>query len=470
MAGTLQVYPINFIRILACCLLLASSQPVLGHGFQNIGDQATKPTLVLVNIISETHGAPDTIEINGKPVTDYSPTIVQTFPSTGIVLDHTHVMAFLGYRWIYIQNRDPRIEISTDEGEKWEGKLIGIDQRNGVAVIQLLSGKLKETPVCPKCEIKDGITVMAPVIEGADLSQYRKAQILSVGAWPGIAEQSGWMMAMNHAFPDIGLPILTTDGRVLGFVASQDPMGNQTLVYPISQLLSSAQRILKTKADIRTGWLGIFPVESRIAKGPGVVIRDVEPDSPAARAGLTAGDLLIKYRGQQIRDTRQFVYLVEGTPIGSKAKLELIRQGNPVTVFASIEARKPQQNQIRLSFSFPGPFGPPAAAMIPELEFRRSRMLIGLDTMLLTPSLAEALQMPGQTGLLVADVVKQKPADRAGVLVGDIITSIDDRPIVDPFSFASYLMTRDWSAPLILRILRKGTERTITIQVPDQGQ
>jgi S1-C subfamily serine protease len=469
MAGSLRLYSTNFTPVLACCLLLASTPLALGYGFQNVEKQGTKSTLVHVNIISETRGASDAIEINGKVFPDYSPTIIETFPSTGIVLDHNHVMTFLGYRWIEIQNRNPRIEITTDDGQTWEGKLIGIDQRNGVAVIQLLEGKLNETPVCRECEVKDGTTVMAPVVEGSNLSQYREAQILSVGTRPGIPEQSGWMMAMNHALPDIGLPILSADRRVLGFVASRDSLGTQTLVYPISQLLASAEKILKIKGDIRAGWLGVYPVDVDAAVDSGVSIRDVEPDSPAARAGLLAGDLLIKYKGQQIRDTRQFVYLVEGTSIGSRAKIDIIRQGKPMTVYALIGPRKPHQNQIRLSFSFPGTYGP-TAEITREPEFRKSQTLIGLETILLTPPLADALQMPGQTGLLVADVVKHKPADQAGVLVGDVITSIDGRSIGDPLSFASYLLTRNWSVPLVLRILRKGAQRTITVQVPDQNR
>jgi serine protease Do len=469
MAGTLNVSSINLVRILGCCLWLASAQAIPGYGFQDVENGATKPVLVRVNIISEIRGVKETVEINGKPIADYSPTISQIYPSTGIVLDHTHVLAFLGYRWIDIQDRDPRIEIFTDDGQKWEGKLIGIDQKNRVGVIQVLSGKLRETPVCPKCEVRDGITVMAPAVDGPSLPQYKEAQILSVGTWPGIPEESGWKMAMNRAFPDIGLPIFTKDLRVLGFVASQDPMGMQT-VYPISQLLSSAEKILKTKGDIRAGWLGIYAVDARPAKSYGVVINDVEPDSPAAKAGLLAGDLLVKFKGKQISDTRQFVYLVEDTSIGSKAKLDLIRQGNPMTVFATIEARRPRQNPLRLSFNLPGTFGRMAANVIPEPQSPRSRMLIGLETLLFTPSLADAMQMPGQTGLLVTDVVREMPADRAGVLVGDIITSIDDRPIVDPINFASYLMSRDWSAPLILKVLRKGVERTVTVHVPEQDK
>jgi serine protease Do len=416
----------------------------------------------------------DAVEINGRLVTNYNPTLVQKISSTGIVLDQNHVMAFLGNdRWIDIRSHNPQIEISINEGGKWRGELVGVDQRNGVVVVRLLDGKLKKTPVCPQCDVKGGATIMAPVMEGSNPSRYLKARILSVGTWPGIPKQSGWMVATSHAFPNANLPIFTPDHRVLGLIAGQDPRGNQILVYPISELLSSARRILKSKSDIRAGWLGVLLQDSGPSTNSGILIRGVEPDSPAQKAGLRSGDLLVRYRGQEIRDLRQFIYLVEGTPVESKAKLNIIRQGSPMTMEALIEARKPQQNQIRLSITFPGAFGPAVQGAFASQNFsgpQPSRTLIGLETELLTPPLADAMHIPGQTGLLVLNVVKGKPADLAGVRAGDVITSIDERSVADPLRFASYLMTRNWSAPLVLRVLRKGTELTIPIQVPEESQ
>ena len=469
MGATFQVHVFHPMRILIWLLVLAAVPSAPANSLLDDQGREENPALVRVDIISEIQGVRDAVEINGRLVTNYSPTLVQKVSSTGIVIDKDHVMAFLGNdRWMDIRSHNPQIEVSTEEGEKWKGELIGIDQRNGVVVVRLLNGKLEKTPVCPQCDVKGGATIMAPVMEGSSPSRYLKAQILSVGTWPGIPKQSGWMVATNHAFPNANLPIFTPDHRVLGLIASRNPRGNQTLVYPISELLSSAKQILKSKSDIRAGWLGVLLEDQDPSINSGILIRGIEPDSPAQKAGLRSGDLLVKYRGQQIRDLHQFIYLLERTPVESKVKMEIVRQGNPMALEALIEARKPQQNQIRLSFTFPGAFGPPAAVSFSEPQ--PSQTLIGLETELLTPPLADALHMPGQTGLLVLNAVKNKPAELAGVRAGDVITSIDGRPIVDPLGFASYLMTRNWSAPLVLRILRKGAELTIAVQVPDDGQ
>jgi serine protease Do len=216
----------------------------------------------------------------------------------------------------------------------------------------------------------------------------------------------------------------------------------EVFVYPIAPLLASAEKILKTGGDIRAGWLGIFLEDSP----GGVFVQRITPGSPAQSAGLSPGDALVRYNGQKILDARHFIQLIQDSSIGTKAKLEVVRQGKPMKLSAMIQERKPQPIQGRLSLNLPKP-------------------TIGLDTIVLTPDLADAMQMPGQTGLLVIDVVKETPAERAGVLAGDVVVAMDDQPIFDVGSFASYWQTHGLGSQLVLKVLRKGAERTITVPV-----
>jgi serine protease Do len=472
MAGKSKINPLPLVRILSCFLLLAGVPVSMAHHFlffpvgsviQKAQDQKTEPTLVRVNIVIRFQGAKDTVEINGKLLPDYSPVVIQSFSSTGIVLDQKgDIMTFLGYRWLDIQNHEPSIEVSK-EGQKWKGKLVGIDQRNGVAVINLTGGKLKVTPTCDGCEIKDGTTVMAPV--SAELSQLQRAQIVSIGTGPARPQPGGWIITVDHPFPDIGQPILTADHRVLGFIASQDPMGTRNIVYPIAQLLASAKQILKTGKDIRTGWLGLFVVDSNPAIGPGVLVQSVEPDSPAKSAGLIPGDFLVKYNGEQVQDSSQYIQLVEGSSIGSNANLEIIRRGKSLTLNASIQARRPQLNTGRLSFNLPAGFGFPVVGIFSEPPPRNQRLLIGVDTILLDPPFADALQIPVQYGVLVIGVQKDSPAYLAGVLIGDVIISIDGQPITNAPDFVAFMATHNWGAQVLLQVNRKGDELIIPVQI-----
>ncbi len=427
--------------------------------------------LVRVNIITETRGPEDVVEINGQRIKDYSPVIIQVFSSTGIVLDGKgHIMTFLGYHWAAISDREPRIEVLATGGQKLKGRLIGIDESNGVAVIRLSAANLRKTPLCLDCELKDGATVVAPVWGRTGPSQYHESQILSVGTTRGLSARGGWTMKVSRPFPDTGLPLLTADRRILGFVASQDPVGIRAVVYPISRLLESAEKIIGKGGHIRAGWLGVFIADSSLEQNTGVVVQGIEPESPAQRAGLEPNDFLIRFNGRPVADSRHFIQLVQDSAIGSQAALDIIRAGKPLTLRAVIEARRNQPFRGRLAFHLQDALNSSLDAARTGTRRLGPQPLVGLDTIVLNAALADAMQLPRQSGLLVIDVAKQMPADLAGVLVGDIIVAMDGQPVTDASSFASCLEKRDWGSRLELKLVRKGVERTITVHLPDRGR
>jgi serine protease Do len=451
----------NFNRLtmlaVVCVLgiVLSGAPSAVGRASMETSKQPADTALVRVIITTRTRDALDTVEINGKQLRDYSPILIISFSSIGIVLDrHDFIMAFLGYRWVDIQGRETSVEVISGEGQKRKGQLIGIDQNNGVAVVKLLEGKLKETPVCSGCEVKDGSVVMAPVVAGRGLSQLHEARVVSTGANRRAPDGERWTITVNMPFTDIGQPILNSDHRVLGFVSNQDLSNAITSIYPIAQLLSSAGKIIRKGGDIQVGWLGVFIADSPIA-GSGVKIEDVGPDSPAQKAGLSANDVIVGYNGQRVKDSLQFIQLVESTPIKSRVKLDILRSGKPATIAAVIESFKPQQMPRKLTFNLPEPPSP----SVPHP--------VGLDTIMLNPYLAKELKTSRGEGLLVVGVTEQSPAELAGVLVGDIIVSIDEKPIKDAASFSAYLQTLNWGAQMILKVFRKGAEHTISIQLSE---
>jgi S1-C subfamily serine protease len=467
-------------RVLIVGVLISTASLAQPREISKPAGQKPGLSLVRVNMITTVGGTMDAVEINGRLISDYSPIIAQVFSTTGIVLDQRgYIMTFLGYRWVDVQDRDPRIEVTTEEGQKWKGILVGIDQNNGVAVIRLLGSNLKKTPVCAECGVKHGSIVMTPVARGTRLEQLREARVVSVGDGEEIQEQGRWTLTVSQPFPDIGQPILNSDQRVIGFIASQDPEGVRAVIYPISQLLSSADKIIRKGGSIQVGWLGAFVQDAKNAGNHGIGIQGVVPGGPAQKSGLAASDFLVGFDGHKIKNSLQFIQLVQSTPIGSKINLEILREGNPMTLTAVVEPFKPQPLQGKLAFNLPG-FEPPAVGSLrsavgaaakagvlaPSPEDFNPRPLVGLDTIVLNPSLAEALQIPTKQGLLVVDVQEQSPADLAGILVGDIVIGIDGRPIKDLPGFSSYLQTLGWGAHLSLKVLRKGVEQSIPIQLP----
>lgn len=450
--------------LLILCVLSAPSQA----GDTKTASGAGEAALIRINFISETSGARDTVEINGKIIPDYRPRIIRIFPAIGVVFDsQEHVLTFLGYRWVDIQSQKSRIELVTADGKKLNGRLVGIDQSVGVAVIDALEGKLPKTPLCSSCSIENGATVAMPVEEDARFSQFRRAQVLSVDSTAEAANQGEWIVSINRPGPDVGVPILSAENYVLGFVAAKAVPGERTVVYPISQLLNSAQKILKAGGDISTGWLGVFIENEGSSSIPGIAIKQVSEDSPAQKAGLQPRDVILKFDGKDIIDSRHFIQTVQNTSIGSTINLEIQRQGERINLAARIEPRKPQETPESLAFNFPGMISFPDSNQRPQGGSENYGPLIGIETVIMTPSLADFLQMPRENGLLVLKVESTLPAGRAGMMPGDLIVSADDVPTPDAFSLYAHLQERGWGGKLVLKVIRNAAECQITIQLPD---
>jgi serine protease Do len=362
------------------------------------------------------------------------------------------------------------VEVSGPDGKKCKGKLIGIDQSIGVAILRCLKGdKLARTPFCLSCEVRDGVTIVSPASPGLSVSQFGRSRIVSVG--PGNAPpggKEGLLITVNRPLPGVGEPVMDTNHRVLGFVAAQNPStagngGAEAIIYPISQLLSSARKVLAAGSDIRTGWLGVF-VDAPAAADTGVIISRTLPGSPAEKAGILPQDTIIRWNGREIRDAMHFIQMIQDTPVGSRATMDYVRQGKSHTTTTVVEARKPEEKASHLAFDLRdfvtyGPDVTQASAQIRALAG-------GIELVQVTPQLADFLQISGRTGVFVSNVEANTPFFQAGILAGDVIVAIDGQPVRDPGSILNHLQSVARGGRVLLKFVRRGAEQNATVQFP----
>jgi len=450
------IFALPSVLALALAVGIVPSSPAMAQTDESVGIRAAD-TLVLINIINETRAKQEFL-FDGRRLQGYSPKVINVFQSTGVVLDDTpHILTFLGYRWVDIQTPDPRIEIITSRGRRHKGKMVGIDQSLGVAVVASAEEiHLERTPTCMECEVKPSSTVWYPIIRGIRLEQFERTQILSVGTGRG---GGGWTItyeprgsgAGRHSV--LGLPILNEEHQFLGFLANQqpsatDPMGRT--LYRMPQLMTSVEKILKAGGHVQTGWLGIYIDEP---SSGGVRIHNLDEAGPAHKAGLLPGDTMLKYDNRPITDSWQFIGMVQNTEIGSEVEIQLSRNGQYMTLLVEIEARKPKPVREKLVFGLPSSFVQPQRVPI-----------FGLGCVPLTPQLADFLQQPVREGLLVSNVDESKSFFKAGIRAGDIILSVNRQPFSDPGSLFGYLRSLP-SGSMIVRFLRKGSEQRTTVQI-----
>ncbi len=162
----------------------------------------------------------------------------------------------------------------------------------------------------------------------------------------------------------------------------------------------------------------------------GVVVEDVEADSPAQKAGFKTGDIVVEFDGERVRSTRQFMRLVQETVVGRSVTAAVTRAGQRVTL--SVEPRSGGSFKFfdgSGDFPFVMPkIAPPMAlkrdAFPPSFEsFLGSSGQLGIAVDELSPQLSEYFGT--KEGVLVTTVHDNSNASRAGVKAGDVITSLN---------------------------------------------
>ena len=218
------------------------------------------------------------------------------------------------------------------------------------------------------------------------------------------------------------------------------------------------------------------------AKEPaGARIEEVVPDSPAGKAGLQEGDLVVEYDGERVRSARQFTRLVQETPEGRAVKMSVLRNGQRVTLEAVPEhqsmtwgfdgepgsgIRDPRFFLRRLpefNFNFEE-FPRRFDFRIPDPGSRRPapRGRLGVTVQSLTPELEEYFGARNG-GVLVSSVAPKSAAATAGLKAGDVITSINGRPINDSGDLMRELS--DLSGDVTIVVLRDKKELTLKATV-----
>jgi S1-C subfamily serine protease len=233
--------------------------------------------------------------------------------------------------------------------------------------------------------------------------------------------------------------------------------------------------------DGRGAQLGVR-VSNVDVKAPtgGVRIEEVNEDSPAEKAGLQEGDVVVEYDGERVRSARQFTRLVQETPDGRTVKIAVLRNGQKQTVDATPETGRNAWNfeidgdQIRREIErglrdLPGePFefhfddrGPRRFEYrLPErvMPFMGSRGRLGVSVQSLTPDLEEYF---GATngGVLVSSVARDSAAAKAGIKAGDVITSINGARVSDSGDLMHQLDAA--TGELTIVVLRDKKEMTL---------
>jgi putative serine protease PepD len=236
------------------------------------------------------------------------------------------------------------VEVRLYDGTKLEGRVVGTDDLNDVGVVKV---------------DRTGLAT-APLAVGQDLQVGQLA--IAIGSPFGLNETvTAGIISSTDRVLDDGREVIQTDapinpgnsggvladrrGRVIGInsairPATEGSNGNVGIGFavPIDLAATSAAAIVQGK-PIQTGYLGVTPSLTTTGGQDGALIQEVAPDSPAARAGLRAGDLVTSIDGQAVQNYSEMVARVRAHKPGDKVTLTVTRGGNETTITATLTQR-----------------------------------------------------------------------------------------------------------------------------------
>lgn len=337
----------------------------------------------------------------------------------GVVVTNNHV----------IEAADA-IEVILQNGQRYEAAVVGRDPATDIAVLRVAT----RTPL-PYVNMGDsdgarvGDIVLAignPFGLGGSLSVgvvSARNRNIDAGRYDDFIQTDA---AINRG--NSGGPLFDLNGEVIGVnTAIVSPTGASVGVgfaTPTSIVRPVVDQLLRY-GETRRGWLGVrlanvtAPIAERAGyRGEaGAVITRITPDGPAARAGLRAGDIVVRFNGMEVRDSRALTRMVGDSAVGSTAPIEVVRDGQRLTVRATIELLQEGNDTPRIASGqeqrAPRRDGGP-----------RGGRVFGIAVSELDASLREEFQIdPEVTGVVVLGVDVGSAND--GVLrAGDVIEAM----------------------------------------------
>jgi serine protease Do len=212
----------------------------------------------------------------------------------------------------------------------------------------------------------------------------------------------------------------------------------------------------------------------------GVIVADVKPDAPAAKAGMKEGDVIVRFQGDTVQSAAQLARLVGETPPGRTVSIEVLRDGASKTLTATLEERR-----LARGLELPEAPEAPEPPDVPEVNWQemagkaramiqghglveRGRPRLGITFQEVSGQLARYFKVPGEQGLLISSVEEGSPAEVAGLRAGDVIVKVGGREAHDADDLRQELARVEPGGELAVSVERDG--RTLELSVKPRGE
>jgi len=369
----------------------------------------------------------------------------------------------------HVVSRATEIEVLLSDNRHFKGKVVGADPQTDIAVIKISATSLPVVPFGDSGQMKVGDTVMA---FGNPFGQYftvTRGSVSALGRSLADPEKLENFMQTDAAINpgNSGGALVNVRGQVIGIntaiiPGSAGPGGEGSFIgigfaIPSNTAKHVMEDLIKT-GKVSRGYLGVglanldegLAKQFKVPDLSGALVQDVTRGAPADKAGIKDGDVIRKFNGQTVETREQLTARVTDMNPGSEVKLEILRDGEPMTIHLTLGERP-----ANLSIMAGVGKAPSEGA------------LRGITVQNLTPDLRDRLGLsPDVRGVVITEIDPSSPAAQT-LQQGDVIESINRHPVNTAADFNRY--AAEAKGETLLRINRQGNGAFIVINPSDSG-
>jgi serine protease Do len=337
------------------------------------------------------------------------------------------------------------IRVRFDPHTEKDGKLVGGDPKTDVAVVEV-DAKGIENPEGRVAKLGDSDKLKVGQLVIAIGNPYGLERTVTFGVISALRRSIGITQYESFIQTDApinpgnsGGPLINIKGEVIGIntaiVAEGQGLG---FAIPINLAKWVADQLM-AKGRVVRGWLGVViqeitpEIAETIGVKEGILISQVAPGSPAEKAGLKVGDIIVAIDGEKVREVRELQFRVMKTPPGTEITLTIIRGGKEQSIKAKV------------------------GEMPEEVSFGQPKEQVGELGLSLRDLSPEEVRRFGVKGVLVESVAPGSLAQRSGLRRGDIILAVNNEPVESLSQFNEKIeRAKSEQRTRVLLLIRRG--------------
>jgi serine protease Do len=368
----------------------------------------------------------------------------------GLIITNDHV----------VKNADKiKVKMAGQGGKEYTATVKGRDPQTDIALLQIDS---KET--FPHLALGDAesmrvgdwvVAIGNPFGLGHTVTQgiiSAKGRVIGAGRYDNFLQTDAAINPGNS-----GGPLLNLKGEVVGINTAIVATG-QGIGFAIpSSLAKNIIDQLQEKGKVVRGMLGVqvqvvtpeMAKAYNMAEPKGALVAEVQPGTPAEKAGVKREDIIIEYNGTPIKEMHELPRLVAATPPGTKATLKVLREGKEKTLSITVTELKEEK----------------VAAEGGEVD---EESAIGLVVEDLDPQVARRFGLKEAKGVVVTNVASGSAAAEAGFRRGDVITEVNGVEVKNVSDFQKIMAKQPKKSFVRFLVKRQGRTLIVAVEIPEK--